>query len=362
MVLSIRSGSGASPNLPARRRAPRGAGAVVLRAMAGFAALVALLFFAIPVQADEIEPESEPAPQAEPEPVPDVVSEEEEFSEPAWIPSLDVGFEGFSYDVDTTIVNFLGDNPQSETQVESVNQLVFRFGGELMGPMFEDLPGRPRLFVQGGVGLSTYSGKAFGLGFPNDPREPEAGIDTHQRNGAGNNVLPVDFDGQGSRLDAKLQDPSWYAGLGIAFSVPTSGGLLFHIKPSVQYRAEKIDFTGNLTTVEETTDPPGTQDTIPCGTNRGPPLCARTFEPRRSSADFSTTDHSIGPGLEVAMAFRSVGPIRISLFAQVRALWLVSGTTTSFTDPNGVASYRVERDDFVFKGGAGVRLSWVGFD
>ena len=71
MVLSIRSGSGASPNLPARRRAPRGAGAVVLRAMAGFAALVALLFFAIPVQADEIEPESEPAPQAEPEPVPE---------------------------------------------------------------------------------------------------------------------------------------------------------------------------------------------------------------------------------------------------------------------------------------------------
>ena len=45
------------------------------------AALVALLFFAIPTQADEIEPE--PAPQAEPEPVPDVVSEEEEeFSEP----------------------------------------------------------------------------------------------------------------------------------------------------------------------------------------------------------------------------------------------------------------------------------------
>ena len=88
----------------------------------------------------------------------------------------------------------------------------------------------------------------------------------------------------------------------------------------------------------------------------------RTFEILESNANFSTTDHSIGPGLEVAMAFRPFGPIRISLFGQVRVLWLVSDAVTSFTDANGFASYSVERDDFVFKGGAGVRLSWVGFD
>jgi hypothetical protein len=62
------------------------------------------------------------------------------------------------------------------------------------------------------------------------------------------------------------------------------------------------------------------------------------------------------------MAFRSIRPIRISVFAQVRALWLVSGTTTSFTDPDGIATYRVERDDLAFRGGAGLRFSWVGFD
>jgi hypothetical protein len=55
-------------------------------------------------------------------------------------------------------------------------------------------------------------------------------------------------------------------------------------------------------------------------------------------------------------------PIRISLFAQVRALWLVSDKTNSVTDSAGVASYSVERDDMVFKGGCGIRLSWVGFD
>jgi hypothetical protein len=291
-----------------------------------------------------------------------VVPEEEEFSEPAWIPSIEAGFEGFSYDFDTTFVNHLGDSPPTETQPESVSQLVFRIGGELMGPMFEDLPGRPRLFVQGGVGFRTSSEEIFQFGDPDTPFEPEGGIERYGEQGSGGRDLPLEFEGQGSRLDAQLQDPLWYAGLGIAFSVPTSGGMLFYLKPSVQYSAEEIDFTGNTTTVEETT-PPGTDpDPEICGTVYGPPLCEQTFEARRSSANFSTTDHSIGPGLEVAMAFRSIRPIRISVFAQVRALWLVSGTTTSFTDPNGVATYRVERDDLVFRGGAGVRFSWVGFD
>ncbi len=73
MVLSIRSSTCAFVYSPMFRRAPRGAAgeirAAVLRVMACFAALIALLFFANPAQSDEIEPESEPAPQAEPEPV-----------------------------------------------------------------------------------------------------------------------------------------------------------------------------------------------------------------------------------------------------------------------------------------------------
>jgi hypothetical protein len=238
-----------------------------------------------------------------------------------------------------------------------------------MGPMFEDLPGRPRLFVQGGVGFSAFSGEdVFKLGIPDVADEPLDGIDKYYTNGPHGQEFPFDFKGQGSWLNANFQSPSWYAGLGIAFSLPpTSGGLLFYIKPSVQYSAQEIDFTGWWTAVEDTS-PPGTVDPDPCGTLRDPPVaCPRTFAIRghREGDDptkSGTTDHSVGPGLEVAMAFRSVGPIRISLFGQVRALWLVSGTTNSFTDPDGVASYRIERDGLVFKGGAGVRLSWVGFD
>jgi hypothetical protein len=253
----------------------------------------------------------------------------------------------------------LRDPSSSETQPESVNQVVFRIGGELMGPMFENLPGRPRLFVQGGAGLSAFSSeRVFELGDPDIADEPEDEIETYLTRGAGQHVYPKDFEGQGSRLDADFQDPSWYAGLGIAFSIPTSGGMLFSIKPSVQYSVEQIDFTGKLKTVDE---PIPRLDPDPCGTNKPSP-CLREFRILESNANFSTTDHSIGPGLEVAMAFRSFGPIRISLFGQARVLWLVSDAVNSFTDPKGFASYSVERNDRVFKGGAGVRLSWVGFD
>jgi hypothetical protein len=381
MLLSIRTSTCAFVYSPVFRRASRraagGKRAAVLRVVTGFAALVVLLLFAIPAQADEMEPEYEPEPQAEydsepqaepePEPVPDVVSEEEAFSEPAWIPSIDFGFEAYSYGAETTIANVSGTSvPRTDTQPESLGQILFRIGGELMGPMFEDLPGRPRLFVQGGVGIPTFTNaRAFELGDPNSKKEPKGGFARYEDHGAGTNDYPSDFGGQGSWLDAELQDLSWYAGLGIAFSLPTSGDLLFSIKPSVQYSREEIDFTGRMKTVVETS-PPGTVDPDPCGT--GPPrtqvwpLCLRTFEKRESNAGSSTTDHSIGPGIEVAMAFLSSRPIRFSLFGQVRVLWLISEETNSFADPNGLARYSVARDDFVVRGGAGVRLSWVGFD
>lgn len=337
-------------------------------------ALVALLFFAIAAHADEIEPEPEPAPivkpepepELEPEPEPIAASDDEESREPSWIPSLEIGFEAYSYDADSTITNSINPSFLSETQPEGLDQILLRIGGELMGPMFEDLPGRPRLFVQGGVGISTYSSdRAFEIGDPDLATEPEDGIANYYARGPGDRDLPMDFDGQGDWLDAKLQDPSWYAGLGIAFSVPTSTGLLFYIKPSFQYSMEDIDFRGKLKLVEETS-PPGTVDPVPCGTslpgNPPPPPCLRTFEIRESNVDFSTTDHSIGPGLELAVAYLSLRPIRISLFAQIRALWLLGDRTNGTADSAGLASYSIKRDSVTVKGGAGIRFSWVGFD
>jgi len=374
MVLSIRSGSGAFSNSSARRRALRGADAVVLRAMAGFAALVAVLLFAVPVQADEIEPEPEPAPQAEPEPqpepepepepVPAVVSEEEGLSEPRWIPSIETGFETFDYNVDTTVVNNINSPSWAGAQGEAERQLMFRIGGELMGPMFEDLPGRPRLFAKGGVQIRTFSSELiFRDGELPRALEPENNVARYYSFGDRGYILPVDFNAQGSGIGAQFQDPSWYAGLGVAFSVPIATDLLLYIKPSVQYSMEKIDLPAHLTTVNETS-PPGTVDPPACGTAvEDRPLCLRTFEIHRGRAKGSTTDHSVGAGLELALVlFKFLRPIRVSLYAEARFLWLVSDPTTTFADTDGVATYTVVRDDFGIKGGGGLRFSWVGFD
>jgi hypothetical protein len=374
MIFWIQSGRGAPVQSPmlgrALRRVARGKDALGVGAMACLAVLIALLLFVISAQADEIEPEPEPEPtpiaKPEPEPVPDpepepvVLSEDEGPSEPSWIPSIETGFETFDYNVDTTVVNHINPPAFQGKQSEAERHLMFRIGGELMGPMFEDLPGRPRLFVKGGVQIRTFSSdKIFGIGNAFVDVQPEKGIILYGNSGDQGRDLPGDFEGQGSEISARFQDPSWYAGLGIAFSVPIATNLLLYIKPSVQYSMEKIDLPAGLTTVDE---PVPRVDPIPCGANLEDP-CIREFIIHESRTTASTTDHSVGMGLEVAVVpFRSARPIRVSLYAEARFLWLVSDSTTTFADPNGIATYSVTRDDFGIKGGGGLRFSWVGFD
>jgi hypothetical protein len=363
----------------ARRLAATGTDAADLWATARFATLVALLLFVIPAQADEIEPEPEPeaapvvepepepAPVAEPEPEPVVQLEDEGPFEPNWIPSIDVGFETFDYNVKTTVQNFINPPNFAGKQNEAERELMWRVGGELMGPMFEDLPGRPRLFVKGGAQFQMFSSDLnYRIGDPYVEGEPEEILENYYSVGPGSKILPQDFVGQGAEISARFENPSWYAGLGVAFSVPIATNLLLYLKPSVQYSVEKIDLPGGLTTVEETS-PPGTVDPDPCGTvpTRNPPSppCLREFVIHRSRATASTTDHSVGAGLEVALVpFKKARPIRVSLYAEARFLWLVSDDTTEYADPGGVASYSVVRDDFNIKAGGGLRFSWVGFD
>jgi hypothetical protein len=319
-----------------------------------------LVFFAIPAQADEIEPEPAPKAESEPKPgpgpEPDVALEEEGIPEPSWIPSIDVGFETFDYNTETTVQDFSAATVRTVTQHEAERQLMFRIGGELMGPAFEDLPGRPRLFVRGGVQIRTFSSDTiFKSGNTDVANQPEA--DVLEYNIFGNVKgfdLPTQFVGQGSDVQATFQDPSWYAALGVAFSVPIADNLLLQIKPSVAYSVEEIDLVGGLVTVNE--PPPG-------GVDPDPFTPTRTFIIGRSGAEESTTDHSLGIGLEVALVlFQNARPVRVSLYAESRFLWLVSGSTTTFGDRAGVASYSVMRDDFGIKGGGGLRFSWVGFE
>ena len=93
------------------------------------------------------------------------------------------------------------------------------------------------------------------------------------------------------------------------------------------------------------------------------------FLVHRSVESASTTDHFLGPGLELEFVLRrSARPIAISLYADSRFLWLVSDRTLRFSgptadpdgSPTGSATYTVERDAMNIRAGAGIRFSWMG--
>jgi len=366
MVRSIRSSKVRRVRSPRLRREEGLWSGGALLAAVFFLAIITLAWFTQSAEADEIEPDSayDPELESEPEPAPDPpapAAVAQEPPEPSWIPSIDVGLETFDYNLESTVVNQINSPSWDGSQSEAARQTMFRFGGELMGPMFENLPGRPRLFAMGGLQVRLFSSdKLFGAGDPSVQLQPERGLIQHNNNGLSTKDLPGDFEGQGSALTGRFQDPSWYAGLGVAFSVPIGINRLLYIKPSVQYSMEKIDLSGELTTVDE---PIPMVDPFPCGVRAAEPPCIREFFIHRSSAAASTTDHSVGMGLEVAVVpFRKVRPIRVSVYAQARFMWLVSASTTRFADSDGVATYSITRDGFGIKGGGGLRFSWVGFD
>jgi hypothetical protein len=282
----------------------------------------------------------------------------EEEEEPPWIPSLNFGFETFRSDTTSSVENFINPPAYMGTQTDSNQQPLFQIGAELQGPMFEGVPGRPRIFVGGGWGLNPFSAdQVFGLGVIGEPEDTIRVFNGQLERAIGSGLTgfcearnpptcptaePGKFDGQGSRITASFLNPSWYALLGVAFNIPVSKKLSFQVRPSVAYSGENVEMNGWLTTVTEP--------------------APETFEVTRSIATASTTDHNLGTGLELALElFRAARPITTALYVDVRLLWLLSDPTTTFADSSGVAAYEVTRDTFTIRGGAGVRFSWKGF-
>jgi Outer membrane protein beta-barrel domain len=277
---------------------------------------------------------------------------------PRWIPSLDFGFTTFNYSADARVQNFINPPWLEGTQNDPAREFQYQIGGELMGPMFEDLPGRPRLFLQGRVQLRQFSAdKIFKLGELRGRTDSEVAAFASAReysvtvqNCETNSSIvcpvtePHSFTGQGSEVEAQFQNPSWYAALGLAFELPLNQAWLLQVKPSLSYFYDEIYFTGRFRAVNEV-DPVN-----------------EVFEIHQSIARASTTNHHLGFGLEFALSlFRQDLPIRTWIYADAQFTYLLSDPTTELSDVEGVASYSVTRDRFGIRTGAGLRFSWMGF-
>jgi hypothetical protein len=249
MARSIRSGKSTRVRRPGFRRCEaRWSGGIFWVGVLLLAAIT-LSWPSSSAQADEIEPDSvyEPEPEVTPEPEPEPgppppAEAADGFVEPSWIPSIETGVETFDYNVDTKVANQINSPSWDGTQKEAERQTMFRIGGQLMGPMFEDLPGRPRLFLKGGVQVRMFSSDDLFregasleelqmVNLPLTELQPERNLAQYTRSGEGNQILPEEFTGQGGAVDGRFEDPSWFAGLGVAVSVPIGIKRLLYIKP-----------------------------------------------------------------------------------------------------------------------------------
>jgi hypothetical protein len=287
-----------------------------------------------------------------------VRAEETEAEEPRWIPSFNVAFDVGDYDPDVSVDSSVG---QSGADDDAFDNLVFRLGGELMSPILGELPGSPRLFARAGAGLvadtKVVTLEVGEVGAPEDEIQgfyddlADAIADGCETNDPPDcpTADPGDFDGQGSDIRATFSQPKWYAGVGVAFTIPLPSDTALRIKPSAEYTGERIEQRGRVTSVTETSPD--------------------VFLVNRSVETTTTTDHLVGPGLELEFLLkRSARPIAFSIYVDSRFLWLVSDQTTQFSgltenpddNPTGSATYTVERDSMDIRAGAGVRLSWMG--
>jgi hypothetical protein len=180
---------------------------------------------------------------------------------------------------------------------------------------------------------------------------------------------PQIFEGQGNRITSEQQNNAWFFSAGVAFSYPFAG-FTVRIRPSIEYLGEFIKTTGEFRLV--------TKGVLAADAGHSPPdvlTLQENFILHNGFLEGRDTHHSMGPGLELEFINHLDGNLTLSLFTQIRVLWIMNNTKTVIkgfgtNDDGGVdqtraapaaplaATYSFERDRFNFRGGVGIRLGW----
>lgn len=302
--------------------------------------------------------------------------------EPNWIASLNVGLEAFDWKSDETVTNHINGPAWAGESDDSIRLYLLTFGGEIAGPAIEAVPGRPRIFLGGGIGLpSSTTDQTFSLGQePSKTNETERDIDSYlfvlenaTRPPTPPREFPIpcqdrtpqtcpfpkllpdengkaDIDGQGSDIRVSFDTVTWFANAGISFDVPVFDTTLVQIRPSIAYRGERVKIESRLTTV--------TLDELVFDY---PPIADFTIHRSRPGAK-NNVAHHLGPRLELAAVLsREARPIRTTLFVEGSYLWMLTDHKETQTDPGGIATFTVKRKTHGVRGGVGVRFSWIGW-
>lgn len=295
--------------------------------------------------------------------------------EPDWIPGLSAGIEIFDWNSEESVQNLVNGPFLNVRGDDEIRMYIMTLGGELAGPPISVIPGRPRLVLGGGAGfVLPTADRLLHDGEASSASEPERDIGAYERRLATaiqrncladpNRTPPkpetcprldlLDTDGQGSDVRLSFDMVTWHAKLGAAFDLPVLDDSAIQIRPSITYRGERIKLQSRLTTV--TLD----QFMLPPDRN-GTAIVDTTIHRSRPGAK-NAVHHHLGPSLELGVVVsRSARPIRTTVFFHGSYLWLLSDPVENFADSDGVATFRVRREISTFRGGIGVRFSWLGF-
>jgi len=261
-----------------------------------------------------------------------------------WIPSLAVGVDvqsqTFSGVVDSEIRGLV----TGDRSFVSANPTL---RAEIMSPVLLEIAGRPRLFAHAGWqwGWLVSSDERFVA------KEGSPGDVVIEQGKRGTAPPPRNYDGQGSEVDAKV-DNGWYAGLGVAFFAPIAD-YDFRIKGSVDYFQQEMSYQGTV-------------HNVICNEV----IVANAFRCQLSSqivqivdGESSNTLHALGPRVGVELDVAKRGPMALSIFLEGFVYWYLGSRSETFIGSNGTddALFSVKSDALVGGGSAGLRVSWRGF-
>jgi hypothetical protein len=267
-----------------------------------------------------------------------------EEADSRWIPGLSALGAVLFQDSKASVSSLERGSSSSESRVVFGNVGA---SAELLSPALGALPGRPRLFVRGGLSFSFDAQEAIvNDGAPGMPRIVPPVTNP-------NADPPVaSATGQGSATKVETQPLVLSAGAGLAFSIKVSERRLW-IKPSLEWQWLEDEVVAVLGAAEST-DVVNRADQCPCRT---------LFISASEKKGF----HAIGPGLELELEAGRMGPFLLSIFGSGRALNLLGQTgvdvratgTWSDGDRDAQVRSRYDRAAWIYRMDFGLRFRWL---
>lgn len=300
----------------------------------------------------------------------DELYEDGETEELAWSPAISFGFGNYTQSLSGDTSSTQSDFPRASG--DSLISIALAFEGKLYTPLQLDIPGKPRLFLSGGVHLPLASDLiaeridqdeinryADGANNPStqlllQPDDsafvqqefadlcPDASL-TQAGTPSTNPFSRFESCALRIRNQATI-DAMWLAGFGVEFEVPVPAiDTTIRLRPSLEYYGMAIQSVGRFVRTAG-------------GVNLD------DEEEFANSVGDAEIFHGLSPAIAVSADVYDVGPLRWSLYLQGRAIFYFEDPSfSSETQLNaGSVTFLGAADDFAVYLGGGFQVQYTG--